>query len=426
MARAVEACVHCGFCLPACPTYRVLGEEMDSPRGRIFLMKEVLEEGLPLEEALPFVDRCLGCLGCVSACPSGVAYGELLTPFRELAERQRRRSTLDRLLRWMLLRTLPYPTRFRWAVVAGLGMRPLLRRLPGRVGAWMALLPARLPEVNPLPRVARATEEVRAKVALLEGCVQRVLRPSIHLSTVRVLARNGVDVVVPPSQGCCGALAMHAGEGELARQLAARNLQVFGDSVDAVLTNAAGCGSAMREYGLLFAGRGEEAAARRLAERTWDVSAFLDQIGFATPPPALPAPVRVAYHDACHLAHGQGVRDAPRRLLRQIPNLELVEIPDGELCCGSAGTYNLEHPEVATELGRRKAQAILQTGADVVATGNVGCLVQLEAHLQALGRPLPVLHTMEVLERVYGGVPLVPFGGSEMPTAGQGGARHAQ
>jgi glycolate oxidase iron-sulfur subunit len=416
MARAVEACVHCGFCLPACPTYRVLGEEMDSPRGRIFLMKEVLEGALPLEEALPFVDRCLGCLGCVTACPSGVNYGELLTPFREHAERSRRRALPDRLVRWLVLQSLPYPGRFRWALVLGHRARPLLQRVGGRLQALAALLPDRLPPQQGSPAVVQTAGEVRARVGVLEGCVQRVLRPAIHAATVRVLARNGVEVVVPPGQGCCGALAMHAGEGDLARRLAARNLRAFGDLVDAVLTNAAGCGSAMREYGLLFAGRPEEGAARELAERTRDVSEFLDQLGLAAPPPSLPARVRVAYHDACHLAHAQGVRDAPRKLLRSVPNVDLVEIPDGDVCCGSAGTYNLEHPEVAAELGRRKAQAVLQTGAEAVVTGNLGCMVQLEAHLRALGRPLPVLHTVEVLDRAYAGEPLVPAG--RRPSAG--------
>ncbi len=419
MARAVEACVHCGFCLPACPTYRVLGEEMDSPRGRIFLMKQALEGELPLQEAVPFVDRCLGCLSCVSACPSGVAYGELLTPFREHAEGHRRRPMADRLLRWLVLSTLPYPGRFRWALVLGRQLRPVLQRLPGRLGTLATLLPERLPGREVLPAAAPAAGQVRARVALLEGCVQRVLRPTIHSATVRVLGRNGVQVVVPPGQGCCGALAMHAGEGRLARRLAARNLRAFDDSLDAVLTNAAGCGSAMREYGLLFAGQAEEELARKLAGRTRDVSEFLDQVGLLAPPPALPARVRVAYHDACHLAHAQGVREAPRRLLRSIANLELVDVPDGDICCGSAGTYNLEHPEVAAELGRRKAQAILRTGADAVVTGNVGCMVQLEAHLRALGQPLPVLHTVEVLDRAYAGEPLRSAGAaSARPLAG--------
>jgi glycolate oxidase iron-sulfur subunit len=237
-------------------------------------------------------------------------------------------------------------------------------------------------------------------VALLAGCVQQVLAPEIGWATLRVLARNGVEVLVPRGQACCGALAMHVGDGDSARATARRNLRAFPSDVDAVVTNAAGCGSGMKEYGMLFAGQPETDAARALAGRVRDVAEFLDDLGIDAPPP-LPQPLTLAYHDACHLAHAQRVRLAPRRLLRAIPNLTLLEIPDGATCCGSAGTYNLDQPAIASELGRRKASAIVSTGAAAVASGNIGCLTQIRTHLANAGRNLPVVHTIEVLDRAY-------------------------
>jgi glycolate oxidase iron-sulfur subunit len=242
----------------------------------------------------------------------------------------------------------------------------------------------------------------RARVALLAGCVQQALAPAINSATVRVLARNGVEVVIPADQGCCGSLMAHNGDAAFARTLARRNLRAFPADVDAVITNAAGCGSGMREYGLLFAGLPEEAAARAFAARVRDVSAFLDELGLLPPPP-LAKPLRLAYHDACHLAHAQGITSAPRRLLRAIPNLTLLEIPEGDICCGSAGTYNLEQPEIAAQLGRRKAENILATGAEALAAGNIGCLVQVRTHLAQLGQLLPLWHTLEVLDQAYYG-----------------------
>jgi glycolate oxidase iron-sulfur subunit len=401
MAHAVEKCVHCGFCLPTCPTYTVLGEEMDSPRGRITLMKSALEGTLPIEAALPFVDRCLGCMACVTACPSGVPYDELLMPFRALAETQRSRGVVDRLARTLTRETLPHPGRFRLAAAAGHLAGPLKGALPAKLGAMLTLLPDELPPAHPLPTLIPAQGTRRARVALLAGCVQQVLAPEINWATVRVLARNGVEVVIPAGQGCCGSLMMHGGEAEAARGLARRNLDIFPTDVDAVLTNAAGCGSGMHEYGLLFKGQPEEAAAAALGARTQDVSVFLTELGLLAPPP-LPKPLRVAYHDACHLAHAQGVTAAPRRLLRAIPNLTLLEVPEGELCCGSAGTYNLEQPAIAAALGRRKAENIQRTQCDAVAAGNIGCLVQIGNALRQLdGTAPPLYHTLQVLDMAY-------------------------
>ncbi len=401
MAKAVSACVHCGFCLPACPTYQVLGEEMDSPRGRIILMKEVMEGNVDLEEALPFIDRCLGCVACVTACPSGVEYGDLITPFRAHADAHRRRSLMDRLLRRMILETLPYPGRFRLIAMMGRLARPFRAFMPGRLGGMLELLPTRLPKAAPLPELFPAQGQRRARVALLAGCAQQVLAPEINWATLRVLSRNGVEVVVPREQKCCGALAAHTGADWQAKRFARHNLTAFPQDVDAVLTNAAGCGSGMQEYALWLKGTADEVAARRFVERVKDVSLFLAKLGLVGPV-ALPAPLKVAYHDACHLAHAQRVTAQPRTLLRQIENLELLEIPSGEICCGSAGTYNIEQPQTAGQLGQSKADAILATGAEAVATGNIGCLVQIETHLRSRGQPLPVWHTMQLLDQAYG------------------------
>jgi len=397
MAGAIESCVHCGFCLPTCPTYVTMREEMDSPRGRIVLMKEVLEGGMELELALPYIDNCLGCQACQTACPSGVDYGALITPFRARAEAHRERPAPDRLQRALVLRVLPHPRRFAAAARLGRLARPFARWLPETMTAMLELLPATLPHARPLPAVWPAQGERRARVALLAGCAQQVLDPDINWATLRVLARNGVETVIPPEQGCCGALALHTGAADTARALARRNLAAFGTGIDAILTNAAGCGSGMREYGPLFAGEPDHDAAQAVSERTVDVSVFLAGLGLRESPPALAAPLTIAYQDACHLAHAQGVRDEPRRLLRCIGGVELVESAEWELCCGSAGTYNIDRPETARALGARKAGNLRDTGAALVATGNIGCMTQLQSQLPGV----PVLHTMQVIDRAY-------------------------
>jgi glycolate oxidase iron-sulfur subunit len=404
MGEAVDKCVHCGFCLAACPTYKVLGEEMDSPRGRIYLMKEQLEGTLDLDSVTPYIDRCLGCMACVTACPSGVEYGELLAPFRARAETQRSRTVEERFTRLLVRETLPYPARFRAAATMGKLAKPLKGLLPQSLRAMLDLLPETLPPAQPLPAFYPAQGARRARVAFLSGCVQTVLAPEINWATLRVLARNGVEVIIPHGQGCCGSLSMHTGEAQQARQLARANLKLFPGDVDAIVTNAAGCGSGMREYGLLFAGTAEEAAAQAFAAQVRDVSVFLHELGLETPPP-LPEPLTVAYHDACHLAHAQRVTSQPRRLLAAIPNVTLKEIPDGELCCGSAGTYNLEQPALAHELGDRKATNIAGTGAQLVVTGNIGCMTQIANHLRRQGHPLPVWHTVQLLDRAYTELP---------------------
>jgi glycolate oxidase iron-sulfur subunit len=404
MADAIQKCVHCGFCLPVCPTYQVHGEEMDSPRGRIFLMKEVLEGNVELDEATPYIDKCLGCVGCITACPSGVGYGELITAFRATSEEKRERSVVDKTLRKFILETLPYPSRFRLAATAGRLAKPLKGVMPGRLGDMLDLLPKSLPPAQKLPEVFPPEGERRARVALLAGCAQQVLAPDINMATLRVLAKNGVEVVIPKSQSCCGALAAHTGAASQAKQFAKQNIKVFPSDVDAILTNAAGCGSGMHEYALWLRGEPEESAAEEFVKRVCDVSVFLEKLGLRETP-SLSVPTKVAYHDACHLAHAQKVRSQPRALLRAVGNLELVEIPSGDLCCGSAGTYNIEQPETAAQLGHEKASNIVSVEPDAVATGNIGCMTQIETHLRevAFGKPIPVLHTMQILDRAYRG-----------------------
>ncbi|MEI6861360.1 MAG: heterodisulfide reductase-related iron-sulfur binding cluster [Verrucomicrobiota bacterium] len=403
MADAVQACVHCGFCLAACPTYQEMGQEMDSPRGRIVLMKRVLEGDLPWAAAQPHVDRCLGCLACEPACPSGVAYRDLLSPFRAVAQTKGAfaRTPGERLRRWLAAQTIPFPRRFRLALrFAGLGRRlgPLV---PRALRPMLELVPATVPPPVVLPHVTPALGGRRARVALLAGCAQQVLDPDINVATIEVLARNGVEVVVPEAQGCCGGLAWHTGDLVAARAFARRNLDAFPADVDAILTNAAGCGSAMHEYHLILRGTADEARAEALRKRVVDVSVFLSRLGLRE---ALRGPGRaekVAYHDACHLANAQGVREEPRRLLRAVPGLELCEVANAHLCCGSAGTYNLDQPVTAASLGAQKAAAVAATGATVVASGNIGCLTQLRAHLEKTGTPVRVRHTMQVLRDAY-------------------------
>lgn len=402
MASAIQSCVHCGFCLAACPTYQVLGEEMDSPRGRIYLMKEVLEEKLTVEEAQPYLDRCLGCIGCVPACPSGVRYDELIVSYRAFSESQRTLSLMDNVARRMIAETLPYPSRFRAAVASGKVGRLFKGAMPEKISAMLGLIPSELPKEKPLPPIFPAKGNRRARVALLSGCVQTVLDPDINWATLRVLAENGVETVVPQGQGCCGSIMMHIGEDDRAQKLARQNLTAFHpDEVDAIITNAAGCGSGMKEYGLLFKGTADEADAERFAAKVKDISVFLDKLGFK-PPTALSEPLKVAYQDACHLLHAQGIKNAPRNLLASVPNLTLLELADDGLCCGSAGTYNIEQPEIAHELGRRKVQHILNSGAQAVVSGNIGCLTQIQTHLAEKGVSLPLYHTVKLLDWAYG------------------------
>ncbi|MCA9140956.1 MAG: 4Fe-4S dicluster domain-containing protein [Planctomycetales bacterium] len=406
MADAVSTCVHCGFCLSACPTYQELGRETDSPRGRIILMKEVLEGTLPIETAAPHIDACLGCLGCVPACPSEVPYGDLISPFRATLEPKRKRSFSVRFKRKLAQWTLPYPMRFRLAATTGRFAKPFARLMPAPIRTMLDLLPGHLPAASHLREVYVATKPQRGRVALLAGCAQTVLDPDINAATIEVLTRNGIEVLVPKSQGCCGALSWHVGNLSQAQSFAQRNLDAFPEDVDAIVTNAAGCGSGMHEYPLILKGTPHETRAIEFAKRVVDVSVYLQRFDQLVPFPVSTPKQTVAYHDACHLACAQGVRSQPRQLLQQVPGLTLVEIADGHLCCGSAGTYNIDQPEIARSLGRQKAERIISTQADVVAMGNIGCLTQIDNHLKRAGSSIRPRHTMQILRDAYRGAAL--------------------
>ncbi|HUZ28230.1 MAG TPA: (Fe-S)-binding protein [Solirubrobacteraceae bacterium] len=401
----MDDCVHCGFCLDTCPTYVLWQNEADSPRGRIVLMTEAASPGGQLsDEMVTHFDRCLGCMACVSACPSGVRYDRLIERVRPQVKRQHKRSNREQALRLVLFETLPYPKRLRGlALTLPLARRLRLDRLPGRLGAMIRLAPrARVRDAlsGHLPERTPAQGRQRGRVALLQGCVQRVFFSGVHQTAVQVLAAEGFEVLAPRLPDCCGALEMHAGEDDAAVARAQATIAAFDavGQVDYVITSAAGCGSAMKEYGELL----DTDAARAFAGRVRDISEVLADVEPVAP--RGPVPLRVVYHDACHLAHAQGVRDEPRSLLRSIPALELVEVPtEPEVCCGSAGIYNLVQADAAAELGRRKALHVLDSGAEAVAAGNPGCAAQLDVHLRQLGRPLPIHHPVELLWRSIAG-----------------------
>jgi glycolate oxidase iron-sulfur subunit len=400
----MDKCVHCGFCLPTCPSYLLLGQEMDSPRGRIYLMRAGADGRVPMSDpVVAHFDSCLGCMACETACPSGVRYAPLIEETRASIEHHHRRSTADRAFRRLLFWTLPYPVRLRLLSIPLAAVR-VLRRFP----AFMALLPRRIRSLMTLaperrrggaiPARTKAAGERRARVGLVTGCVQRVFFGDVNEATARLLSAEGCEVVAP-RQGCCGALALHAGRDEEARQFARELIRAFDDpALDAVVTNAAGCGSAMKGYGELLRNDPEWAArASAFSAKVRDVSEILFALG-----PARAARhafnLRVSYHDACHLAHAQGIRREPRELIESIPGVTLVPLADSEICCGSAGIFNLVEPAMAGELGRRKAARIAEAGPDVVVTSNPGCMLQIAAHARAAGQPVKVLHIVELLD----------------------------
>jgi glycolate oxidase iron-sulfur subunit len=403
-ARTLD-CVHCGLCLQACPTYRETGRELSSPRGRIYLMRGVAEGRIPLAGvAAREMYLCLGCRACETACPSGVRYGELLEEARAAVERTGSRRGLARRLEWAALRGLvPHRARLR-AAVSLLGFvqrlhldRLVLPFLPRGLRERHRLLP-RIPardERVPLARLTPAAGERRGRVALLEGCIVPELFGRVNRATVRVLARNGFDVLVPAAQACCGALQAHAGDADTARALLRRNLAAFSDpAIDAVVTNSAGCGAHLRGAGHWLPGEGDA-----LAGRVRDVCELLASVGLRAPEGRVPA--RVCYDDPCHLLHGQKVKDAPRKLLAGIPGIELVPHHDPAACCGAAGIYNLTHPEMSQAVLARKLDSLAAADPDVVASGNPGCLMQIEAGATARGLRFRTAHPVELLDRAY-------------------------
>ncbi len=414
--EGVNRCVHCGLCLAYCPTFSLLGTEMDSPRGRIYLIKSLAEGRIAVTDSVVrHLDLCLGCRACETVCPAGVPYGELIEAGRAEIERERGSGPVRRLFRWLNFALLLPHRRALALAAAGLrfyqssGLRRLVRvtglikLLPGQLAAWEPLLPD-LPSASeraPLPEVTPAHGARRARVGLLTGCIQQVAFGPQNRATVRVLSRNGAEVVAPREQACCGALHAHSGERELAEALARRVIQVFESAgVEHIIVNTSGCGAHMKAYGTLLAGDPEwRDRAARFASRVRDISEFLAMEPLRGPLGAVPR--TVTYHDPCHVVHGQKIRKEPRALLGQVPGLKLVELPEADWCCGSAGTYNLVQPEMAHRLQQRKIAHIRETGADTVVTANPGCIIQIVQGLRDVGSPVEVLHIVEVLDRAY-------------------------
>ena len=456
LRSVVKDCVHCGFCLPACPTYSLWGEEMDSPRGRIYLVSQLLD-GAPLTQAAgEHFDRCLGCMACMTACPSGVQYDQIIEAAREWTEAagtedsaaaagpagpaggapggsrpEARRSVRDRATREAIFALFPYPERLRVAIAPlralqrtgadrllaktglvglvspaaeqALRLAPPATRRSGSSRGWRG---ARGGSAGRLPERVAARGPRRAVVGMLTGCVQSVFFPRVNEATARVLAAEGCDVIIPRTQGCCGALSLHSGRAAEAAKFAQRTIETFeAAGVDVIVVNSAGCGSAMKEYERLFADAPEWAArAAALSARVRDLAEFLDTIGPVAE--RQPVPLRAAYHDACHLGHAQRITAAPRALLRGIPSLELVELRDAGMCCGSAGVYNLLQPEAARELGSRKADSVTASGASLLISANPGCTLQISSALSAQGISVRTAHTAEILDASINGVQL--------------------
>jgi glycolate oxidase iron-sulfur subunit len=405
----IDKCVHCGFCLPVCPTYILWKEEMDSPRGRIYLMKMAAEGDATINGTwVSHFDACLGCMACMTACPSGVDYGKLIEATRVQIERRYTRPATEKGFRRFLFSTFTHPERLSLLArplrfYQKTGLQKLVRRigvpklLPKRFQAMEALLP-QVPAPERVPELIPAQGERRRRVGLLLGCVQRVFFPHVNAATARVLAAEGCEIVAPATQPCCGALFVHTGEEQQAVQLARRTIDLFEKaSVDAVIINAAGCGSNVKEYGHLLRDDPEYAErAKAFSAKCRDIFEFLAELEPRAPRHSLP--VRVAYHDACHLQHAQGIRSQPRAVLSGIPNLEILEIPEAAVCCGSAGIYNLVQPETAAELGDRKAAHTISVNPNMVVSGNPGCLLQLQSALARAGRNLPVRHGIELVD----------------------------
>jgi glycolate oxidase iron-sulfur subunit len=416
--KYIDECVHCGFCLPACPTYVLWGDEMDSPRGRIYMIRKAAEGEAPVDNRFrQHMDNCLGCMACMTACPSGVQYNKLIEPTRAQIERNLPQSLAESLLRKLIFATFPHPRRLRLLAVPLFvyqksGLRRLLRAsgvlklLPKSLAAMEALLPEVSAQAfDKLPGRIQPQTAPRRRVGMLSGCVQQVFFSKVNAATARVLAAEGCDVVVPPAQPCCGALMLHSGMEREAAALAKKMIAAFeAAKVETVVINSAGCGSTMKEYGYLL--RDDPAWAERAAAfsaKCQDISEILCEL--EPQAPRHPLQARVAYHDACHLQHAQSVREQPRRLLSAIPQLEVAEIPEASLCCGSAGVYNLLQPETANQLGDRKVENLLTTKADAVVSANPGCLLQIMSGMRRRGlKTMPAFHMIELLDASISGI----------------------
>ena len=398
----LRSCVHCGFCTATCPTYQVLGDELDSPRGRIYLIKDMLEKGRPADaRTVQHIDRCLSCLACMTTCPSGVHYMHLVDHAREYIEQTYRRPLFERVLRWMLAKILPYPTRFRVALLGAKIGRPFAFLMPdARLKAMLAMAPKVIPPVsrNDDPQVFAAHGPRKMRVALMTGCAQRALNTDINDATIRLLTRLGCDVVIAEGQGCCGALTHHMGKTAESHATAARNIRAWtremaGEGLDAIVINTSGCGTTIKDYGHMFAHDPLAGDAAAVAAKAMDVSEVLMKLDL----PAATMGLRVAYHAACSLQHGQQIKTFPKDLLKRA-GFSAVEPADSHLCCGSAGTYNLMQPEISGQLKARKIDMIEATRPDVIAAGNIGCMMQIGS-----GTDIPIVHTVELLDWATGG-----------------------
>jgi len=400
----LRKCVHCGFCTATCPTYVLLGDELDSPRGRIYLIKDMLEHDRPASaEVALHIDRCLSCLSCMTTCPSGVHYMHLVDQARARIEETYARPLPERMMRWMLALVLPYPGRFRLALMGARLAKPFAALMPGRLKGLVAFAPSSVPKASPVdrPQVFEAEGPRRRRVALLAGCAQQVLDPSINEATVRLLTRHGCEVVVAAGAGCCGALVHHMGRTHDSQAAARANIDAWtremaGAGLDAIVINASGCGTTVKDYGFMLRTDAAYAAkAARVSALTRDISELMTELGLARP--VAPESLTVAYHSACSLQHGQGVRAEPKALLAAA-GFAVRDVPEGHLCCGSAGTYNLMQPALAMRLRDRKLANIASLEPDVIATGNIGCMAQLAA-----GTAIPVVHTVHLLDWATGG-----------------------
>ncbi|MFG6102274.1 heterodisulfide reductase-related iron-sulfur binding cluster [Leptothoe sp. EHU-05/26/07-4] len=416
----IDACVHCGFCLTTCPSYRVIGKETDSPRGRIYLMDAINKGEAPLSAAsASHFDSCLGCLACTTSCPSGVQYDRLIDSVRSQVNRNHQRPLPINLIRQLIFSLFPYPDRIRLllgplALYQWLGVSKVIRStgLLERFSPQLAAMESNLPAVTPkcfqdnLPETVPAQGKKRYRVGMVLGCVQRVFFSDVNEATARVLSANGCEVVIPRSQGCCSALPAHQGETDQAQALARQMIDSFADTaVDYVIINAAGCGHTLKDYGHILKDDPDYCdKAVAFSDNVRDIQEFLAEVGLTAKLSAVTdTPLKLVYQDACHLRHGQGITQPPRQLLKQIPNVSVADPIDAELCCGSAGVYNMLQPEVANELGQMKVTNLVNTGAALIASSNPGCALQIQKHLELQGKTLPLMHPIELLDKAISG-----------------------
>lgn len=419
--KLIDACVHCGFCLSTCPSYRVLGTETDSPRGRVYLMDALNEGKIPLSDAIAgHFDTCLGCLACTTTCPSGVQYDKLIASMRPQIERNYERPLVSKLYRQFIFNLFPYPDRLRLLLIPlfiyqKLGLQKLVRKtgLIDKISPHLAGMESNLPTLDrsafqdTIPAVIPAQGERKYRVGMILGCVQRLFFDRVNQATIRVLTANGCEIIVPKSQGCCAALPHHQGQEEQAKTLARQMIDSFDfENLDAIIINAAGCGHTLKEYGSLLQDDSEyRDQAVAFATKVKDVQEFLAAIEItAKLSPITSDKLTLVYQDACHLLHGQKISIQPRQLLQKIPNIELKEPIDAALCCGSAGVYNMLQPEIANELGQQKVKNLVNTGATAIASANPGCTLQITKHLEIQGHQIKVMHPIELLDLSIRGI----------------------